>query len=118
GLHQGEIRLGGEPDPLAFDDRRFFTLDVQPAMRVLIVADRAIDGDFVANALDPINDLRPGDPRPYHVTRLTSAALAKQPVDYLKDFAAIFLLNVRALPAEEWSRLVRYLHNGGGLVVA
>jgi hypothetical protein len=117
GLHQGEVRLAGEPDPLEFDDRRHFTINVQPPLRVLVLYDRPIDAVYVINALDPAA-IRPGDPRPYHVTRLRSAQLAAQRPDYLKDFAAVYMLNVKALPASEWSRLGRYVHDGGGLVVS
>jgi hypothetical protein len=118
GLHQVEVRLGGEPDPLKFDDSRFLTLDVQPPLKVLVVADRSIDRLFVANALDPVNALGPGDPRPFRVTQLRPAELEKQPPDYLKDFACVFLLNASKLLDAEWGRLHRYVQEGGGLVVA
>ncbi|MBX6316587.1 MAG: BatA domain-containing protein, partial [Isosphaeraceae bacterium] len=63
GFHQGEIRLGGEPDPLERDDRRYFTLDVQPALKVLLVADQDREARFVHNALEPAA-LRPGGAPP------------------------------------------------------
>ena len=62
-LHQGEVRLTGEPDPLAVDDTRYFTFRVRPAVRVLVVSDLAIDGQFVADAVDPDPaTLPPGTP--------------------------------------------------------
>ncbi|MEO6811327.1 MAG: BatA domain-containing protein, partial [Isosphaeraceae bacterium] len=83
GLHQGEVRLTGEPDPLSFDDVRYFTINVQPPLKVLIVYERAIDAEFVKNALDP-DVLSVGAPRPYHVTRLAAAGMSTQLPEFLK----------------------------------
>ena len=60
-LHRGEIALRGAPDPFEDDDRRYFTFKVRPAMKVLIVYDRAIDGDFV-EPTQPIPDPLPDEP--------------------------------------------------------
>ena len=53
GLHRLEVRLQGEPDPMDFDDVRYLTVDVQPAIKILLLSDTAIDAEFVAQALDP-----------------------------------------------------------------
>ena len=53
GLHRIEVRLQGEPDPLEFDNRRFLTLEVQPAMKILVVGQVPEDYLFVADVLDP-----------------------------------------------------------------
>ncbi len=116
GLHQGEIRLGGEPDPLEADDRRFFTLEVEPPLRVLVVADQAIDGDFVVEALDPAV-LRTSGNRPFPVERIASSQLGGSLNAPLESYSAIFLLNVARLPESAWGRLNSYLRNGGGLVI-
>ena len=85
-LHQGEVRIGGAPDPLAFDDNRYFSFTVEPAKRVLIVADRPIDSVFVAYALDPDPaTLSPGTPRTCQVERPTPAELAAMTVDALRS---------------------------------
>ena len=63
-VHDPEARPGGRappgirpgqrrPDPLEFDDVRYFTFKVQPASKVVVVADLAIDAEFVRDALDP-----------------------------------------------------------------
>jgi hypothetical protein len=117
GPHQGEVHLGGEPDPLEKDDRRFFTIDVQPPFKVLLIADDpAHDAHFVANALEPAS-LREGDPRQFRVERLRTADLETKFTGSFKDYAAVFLLNVRSLPASQWSRLNLYVREGGGLVI-
>jgi hypothetical protein len=117
GLHRVEVRLTGEPDPLAFDDVRYLTFDVQPTLRVLIVADSAEDGFFVANALDP--QVRPeGVARPFQVDQVLTAKLPPsgfgQP---LGNYAGVFLLNVAKLEPGQWVALNDYVKQGGGLVV-
>jgi hypothetical protein len=117
GLHRVEVRLQGEPDPLGFDDVRYLTFDVQPTLRVLVVADRAEDGFFVANALDP--QVRPeGVARPFQVEQVLTASLPPsgfgQP---LSHYAAVFLLDVAKLESAQWAALNDYVKQGGGLVI-
>lgn len=118
GLRRIEVRLVGEPDPMEFDDRRFVTLDVQPAMKVLVISETAIDGEFVAYALDPPGR-REGEPRPFQVERVRTAQLdEKVGSKPLRAYSGIFLLNVKALEPRWWGRLSNYVREGGGLVVA
>ena len=114
-LHRGELRLGGSPDPLEFNDRRFFTFKVRPALKVLLIADQAIDADFVAAALDP--DPSPSAPRSFEIKRVRPAELLAQHRDTIQNFATIFLLNVASLDEESWGLLNGFVHQGGGLVV-
>ena len=112
------MRIGGAPDPLAFDDNRYFTFTVEPAKRVLIVSDRPIDSVFVAYALDPDPaTLSPGTPRTCQVERATPAEFEKMTVDALKVYTGVFLLNVRAPGDPAWESLNAYVRQGGGLVV-
>src|SRR5262249_256312 len=90
---------------------------VQPAFRVLLIADdTAKDAYFVANALEPTS-LQEGDPRQFHVERVRTADLETKFTGSFKDYAAIFLLNVRSLSPSQWSRLHLYVREGGGLVI-
>jgi len=117
-LHQGVVRLSGAPDPLSFDDSRYFTFKVQPAMQVLVVSDREHDANFVADALDPDPDrLPPGTPRNCRVESIRTEKLASLGAETLKHYTAVFLLNVKELGEAEWGRLNGYVHNGGGLVI-
>lgn len=117
-LHQGEVRIGGAPDPLAFDDNRYFSFTVEPAKRVLIVSDRPIDSVFVAYALDPDPaTLAPGTPRTCQVERPTPAEFAAMTVDVLKVYTGVFLLNVSAPGESTWEMLNAYVRQGGGLVI-
>jgi hypothetical protein len=115
-LHQGFVRLVGAPDPLEFDDVRYFTLKVQPALRVLVVSNLSDDGRYIADALDP--PLLPeGTARAFRVDRIRTEAFAAQNRDALKDYHAVFLNNVQELNESEWGRLNAYVHDGGGLVI-
>jgi len=117
-LKEGEIqrvslRLTGAPDPLKFNDERFLSFEVRPALKVLLVADQAADADFVASALDPF----PGEVKTFELELARPVELAANYRDTLKDFAAVFLLNVAALDESGWGLLNGYVHEGGGLVV-
>jgi len=115
-VHRAELRLAGAPDPLKFDDQRYLSFEVRAPMKALVVADRSIDADFVALALDP--DPAAGGSRNFEVQR---AAASELPTRFrekgLKDFAVVFLLNVATLDESTWGMLNAYVHEGGGLVV-
>jgi hypothetical protein len=114
-LHRGELRLGGAPDPLEFNDRRYFTFKVRPALQVLLISDVALDAEYVAAALDP--DPSPSSSRSIELKRVRPADFLAEYRDTLKNFAAVFLLNAQALDEESWGLLNGYVHEGGGLIV-
>jgi hypothetical protein len=117
-LHHGSIRISGAPDPLVFDDRRYFTFKVQPARKVVIVSDLAIDAEFVRDALDPDPSVLPaGTPRPFRVEAVRPPEFTARCASLLKDCTCVYLLNVTELDADVWSRLGGYVRDGGGLVV-
>jgi hypothetical protein len=115
-LHQGYVRMRGAPDPLEFDDRRYFTFKVQPALKVVVVSDLVIDAEFVAKALDP-ERLAPGTPRPFRVVSVRTPAFAARTVDLLKDCTSVWLLDVKELDSDAWVRVSGHVRDGGGLVV-
>jgi hypothetical protein len=119
GLHQGRIKLGGGADNMAFDDVRYFTFNTQPALRVLLVSDLNIDALFVEKALAPEASIAPGGAAsPFRVERETLKQFEGRARLSLKDYAAVFLLNVDGLSAADWGKLALYVREGGGLVVA
>jgi hypothetical protein len=117
-LHQGEVRISGVPDPLVFDNRRYFTFQVQPAQKVVIVSDLSIDAEFVRDALDPDPaTLPPGIPRPFRVESVRAPEFITRGHELLKDCACLFVLNVKQLDPDAWGRISAYVRDGGGLVV-
>ncbi len=122
GLHQGRVKLDGT-DAMAFDDVRYFSFQLESSLKVLIVADVATDQDldafFVKSALAPAASIAPGSSGSlYQVDRETARQFQENPRRPLKDYAAIFLLNVARLEPSDWGRLTTYVREGGGLVVA
>lgn len=115
-LHKGWIQLGGAPDPLDFDDRRFFTFKIRPAYKVLLVSDDlARDAFEVAAALD--FDSSPAAPKTNLVQQVSTSELVSKYRDSLKTFTCVFLLNAAAPDERAWGLLNAYVHEGGGLVV-
>jgi hypothetical protein len=122
GLHQGRIKLAGG-DNLPFDDTRYFSFNVQPPLRVLVVADRFDDQDlgafFVLNALSP--EPSPGlgtSNSAVRVERESQRKFQARTKLSTRDFAAVFLLDVDRPSPTEWGMLSAYVREGGGLVVA
>ena len=117
-IHQGEVRLKGAPDPLPFDDVRYFTFTVKPPTRVLVVSDKGVDSLFVADAIDPDPATLPkGTPRPYRVERVLTPALLEKPENLSQNYRCIFLNDVAELSDAEWGKLSGFVSEGGGLVV-
>jgi hypothetical protein len=117
-LHQGLVRISGAPDPLKFDDERYFTFKVQPALKVVIVSDLKIDAEFVRDALDPEPEtLPPGASRPFRVQDVRPVEFTRDARELLKDASCVFLLDVAELDSAAWSQLGNYVRDGGGLVV-
>lgn len=113
GPHQGEVSLSGGVDSLPFDDKRFFSFDIQPALKALIVSDLVVDAEFVSVALE-ISESR----KAFEVDSMLTTEPGLFMSESLKSYACIFLVNVAALTEAQWSRLNAYVHEGGGLVVA
>ncbi len=117
GLHQGEVRLSGGSDFMTFDDVRYFTFSVQPAQKVLIIADNASDAIPISKALAPDRDL-PGASQSVTVERLTGEEFSRKVKNKLQEYATIFLLNVARPTEADWGALNAYVRQGGGIVVA
>ena len=106
GEHAAEVRLG--QDRLTIDNRRWISLPVREAIRVLCVRGKVGAARELALALLP----QPGTAavRPEIVSE--SALLE---VD-LHDYDAVFLCNVGRFGRDEASVLADYVRGGGGLV--
>jgi len=114
-MHRGELRLSGTPDPLEFNDKRYFTFKVRPAYKVLLISDQASDAEFVAAALDP--DQTPSASSGFQIDKGRPKELLAKYRDTLREYAAVFVLNVEAFEDEDsWGLLNGYVHEGGGLV--
>jgi len=110
GLHQGSIRLAAS-DPLEIDNTRFFTVEVRPPARVLLLGENSSDTLFMREALSPalISDGRAVQFE--CVTQRFSQASTLQ----LEDYTVVCLLDPPPLTEEFWKTLTGYAYNGGGV---
>jgi len=124
--YEGGIRGGIEPgrytctaslppDGLPDDNKRWFVADLQHSLTIYLLTDENPDRSpsgsyFVARALNPTPET-PGGIRviPKRATALTDADL--------RAADAVLLCNVLTLPADRLPALLRYVQEGGALVV-
>lgn len=104
---QGEVRLVSS-DPLAADDVRYFTVDVGPAPKVLVVAPTRAQAQFWMDTLNPGEE-----------TRFSTeyAAPARLTDADLEDYDVVCLINVPQPTEDQWRRLGRFVDGGGGLAI-
>ena len=112
-LHRGEIVLSGTPDPLEFDDKRYFTFKVRPPLKVLVISDRperrrvrrsppSIRIPRLEPTIEPGREgsvLRLQPPRTGRRSRTTPASSCS---------------TSRSSSDEDWGTLNGYVHEGGG----
>ncbi|WP_254509818.1 BatA domain-containing protein [Anatilimnocola floriformis] len=105
GTYQGQFRLAGE-DGLALDDVRYFTIEVQPALRILVVT-----GDGVSSELF-VRMLRDNPQTKFNCDVISQAELAQ--TDFV-DYRAVCLLDPLPAKSDVWEKLVSYAERGGGV---
>lgn len=112
GVHHGQIRIVGD-DALTADDTRYFTVAVQPAWRVLVVAPRDVSTTAWTEAIAPYEFRETGQAR-FDTVVIPQSDLANQS---LQEFAAVFLLDPSPLAPAQWEQLAEFAQTGGGVGV-
>ena len=114
GTHQGVLRIIGE-DSLPVDDSRYFTVDVRPPWKVLVVAEKPAERHavFLTEALAPATFRRTGQAR-FDCDVVTFSDLANKQLD---DYAAVCLLDPPPLTDALWQSLATYVDRGGGVAM-
>ncbi|HZZ29953.1 MAG TPA: VWA domain-containing protein [Pirellulales bacterium] len=117
GTHQGFVHIDGE-DNLPTDDARYFTVDVRPPWKVLIVAPQPAERHavFLTEALAPATFRRTGQAR-FECIVIPFADLSAPNAPALDDYAAVCLLDPPPLADTVWQSLTTYVEHGGGLSV-
>ncbi|MEE2657792.1 MAG: BatA domain-containing protein [Candidatus Latescibacterota bacterium] len=98
-----------ESDHLDIDNRRYFTLYVPPALRVLVLGEQPSDSYYVRRALeaaareDPLLSLR--------------AARLEELDGSLDDSDVVFLCNPRRFTTSQAAALKQFLGAGGGVIL-
>lgn len=110
GVHQGFVRIAAG-DALPSDDVRYFTVDVQPPTKVLLLGEKENDTLFLREALAPSATVGLVQPK-FACEVATFVGLESRP---LTDFAAVCLVDPPPLPPAAWQSLVDFADHGGGI---
>jgi hypothetical protein len=112
GTHQGFVRIVGR-DALPSDDVRYFTIDVRPPSKLLLLGESADDTLFLREALAPSAAAGAAQSRfACQVAQFSDISKLK-----LSEFAGICLVNPPPLPDAVWQSLVDFVDAGGGVGV-
>ena len=112
GTHHGRIRLIGD-DAISFDDVRYFSLQVQPPSRVLVVASNEAESRIIGDAISVSSSLPTESVAAFDVERI---GYQDMPRVRMEDFDALVLLDP-ARDALADPSLLDYVGGGGGLFV-
>lgn len=113
GLYQGELSLVGG-DSLAIDDKRYFTIQVQPPTRVLLVASVPEAAVVVDQALAPERIRQRGQAR-FETEFATFEQLPQ--MELVGRFPMIWLIDPPPLPSGVWRALQDFATRGGGVAI-
>lgn len=114
GLHRGEVRLVGE-DGSKFDDRRFFTMEVNQGIPVAIVQQERHEIAYLDDTYYVQRALSPAKTGAWAITptALLAGDLAAEPLNH---FTVIYCVNLKAPEPAIAERLRTYVAGGGNLV--
>ncbi len=110
GIHHGWVEIVGG-DALGFDNRRFFTITVQPAWRALIVNGPGVNDANFLEAIAP-ETVRDKGQAVFDCRVIRDGQLGEV---NLTDFRAVFFLNPGPLGDDAWRQLDRYVSGGGSV---
>ncbi|MCA9041802.1 MAG: hypothetical protein KDA65_15720, partial [Planctomycetaceae bacterium] len=112
---QGEIRLSST-DAMTFDNRRYFTVHRRLPPKVLIVHDVSQGGQILQDVLAPPS-WRRNNKAPFRCDLVRQEALLDMDMDQLQAYDNVCLISIEHPREILWSKLERYVSNGGGLFV-
>jgi hypothetical protein len=114
GLHRGEVRLAGD-DGSKFDDRRFFTMEVDQGIPVAIVKQEQHEIHYLEDSFYVEQALAPARASGWAITTtsLTAGDLLGEP---LSSYKVIYCVNLAAPDQDTAERLRTYVAGGGNLV--
>ncbi len=114
GIHQGYVEVAGD-DALVCDNRRFFTVEVKDAWRVLAVASKPAQehSQYLRNALAPRRFRQEGRAQ-FDCETIEYGELARKNLD---DYATVWLLDPPGLEADTWTKLEDFVRAGRSLAV-
>ena len=110
GVHHGWLEIDGG-DALAVDNRRFFTVTVQPAWKALMVNGPGVSDANFLEAIAPEGVREKGQ-----AVFDCQSIRAEQLREFnLTDYRVVFFLNPGPLSEEQWQQVYRYVAGGGSV---
>ena len=111
-VRQGEVRLVST-DPLEVDDVQYFTVNVAPATRVLIVGESQAECDYWDKALESVRLIRNGGAM-YKTTYRSVTSVSSVS---LSNYDIVCLVSPRKPTDAFWQQFTKFVDAGGGLAV-
>ena len=113
GVHQGEVRID-DADNLPDDNVRYFTVEVRPPEKLLVIAPNPPDrrAEYFVEAVAG-RELRINGTAPYEVRTIGFDLLHREELD---GFGAVVLLDPPPLADAVWQQLESYARGGGGVL--
>ncbi len=105
GVYQGMLKIDGE-DALSVDDTRYFTVEVRPAQKVLLVSPPPTERN--------VDALRRALVGRFECETTSLDDLSKK---NMAEYSAIALLDPAPLSPVAWQQLSAYVKQGGGLAI-
>lgn len=113
GIHHGWVEVEGE-DALPVDNRRFFTIEVRPAWKALVVHPENVSPENLVETLAPSRQREAGT-APFDCETIVQSALSTKA---LADYRLIALLNPEPFSDAVWTEFKKFIEQGGGLFCA
>jgi hypothetical protein len=113
GIHHGRVRMIGN-DAMPLDDVRYFSIQVIPPSRVLLVGDEEDEANIIRDAISPSAGVSDETETAFQVERIGYEDLS---VVRLDDFDALVLLDPRSDAITD-PAVLAYAASGGGILVA
>lgn len=110
GEHQGWIEIEGG-DALPFDNRRFFSIRVEPARKVLIVNGPGVSETNFREAIDPLQYRQSGQSA-FDCKVIPQSVMGEEA---LQSYRTVYLLDPKPLDAQQWRLLSTFVRRGGSL---
>ncbi|MBC7815326.1 MAG: VWA domain-containing protein, partial [Planctomycetaceae bacterium] len=111
-VQHGELRLLAS-DPLAMNDVRYFTVEIKPPPKVLLVSPTASVGELLTGML-ATDDERKAKKFRFRLDEVRPAQLSNIKFG---DYSVVVLNSVPSLSDSTWKSLHKFVSNGGGLAV-
>ncbi len=111
GVHHGWVEIEGD-DALLIDNRRYFTIEVRPAWKTLVVHPDNVSPENFIETVSPMRQRESGSAE-FACDVIAQRELSSRS---LADYRMVALLNPEPISDAVWSEIRKYVDQGGGLL--